>query len=337
MSPSDAASHPPSDGVVGVIIAAYRASGTIGAAVASALAEPQVGQLIVVDDASDDGTIAAAGAADDGSGRLTILRQALNQGPASARNRALAVLTMPWMCVLDADDYLLPGRTARLLALASGHDMIADALIRTTPGKAPSQVEASHDVQPIDLARFVEGNVSRPGGERDELGFVKPLIRTAFLRQHGLAYDERLRLGEDYALYIQALAHGARMGLSGPQGYVAVTRADSLSGRHSEEDLLRLRDCDDALAAIRPLSETERRALARRRISVDQRLQWRLMINAVKARDPAAVAATFTSWPVARFLAIRLTEQLWLRTFGRLMRAPDRAALPLRSEPEARS
>ncbi|NIR58966.1 MAG: hypothetical protein GWO02_05315, partial [Gammaproteobacteria bacterium] len=58
-----------------------------------------------------------------------------------------------------------------------------------------------------------------------------------------------------------------------------------MSRKHSEDDLRRLRDCDDALARIRPLSPSERRALARHASSVDCRLQWRLLINAVKARD----------------------------------------------------
>lgn len=321
---------------VGVLIAAYRATDTIGLAVASALAEPEVGQVVVVDDASGDDTPAAALAVDDGSGRLTVLRQAVNQGPACARNRALAVLTTPWVCVLDSDDYFLPGRTARLLALTEDQDMVADALIKVAPGaKAPAPTT---DARPerIDFETFVRGNVSRQGRDRQELGFIKPLMRTAFLRQHALTYDDSLRLGEDYAFYATALAHGARLLLTGSQGYVAVTRPDSLSGRHSEEDLRRLRDCDRDIAAIRPLSRAESAALAAHAASVDQRLQWRLLINAVKARDPVAMTATFTSWPVARFLAARLIEQLWLRTLGRVTRAPA-AALPLRPEPKARS
>ncbi|MDG2520299.1 glycosyltransferase [Caulobacter segnis] len=329
--------RPEQTGSVGVVIAAYRAADTIGAAVASALAEPEVGQVVVVDDASGDDTPAAALAADDGSGRLTVLRQAVNQGPACARNRALAVLTTPWVCVLDSDDYFLPGRTARLLALTEGQDLVADALIKVTSGAAPPALSTTTQAEQINLEAFVRGNVSRQGRDRQELGFIKPLMRMAFLRRHALTYDDSLRLGEDYAFYAAALAHGAQLLLTGPQGYVAVTRPDSLSGRHSEEDLRRLRDCDRDIAAVRPLSRAESAALDAHAVSVDQRLQWRLLINAVKARDPAAMAATVTSWPVARFLAARLIEQLWLRTLGRVKRAPEPAALPLRPEPKARS
>lgn len=55
-----------------VIIAAKNASDTIGLAVASALREPEVAEVVVIDDGSTDGTAAAARQADDGSGRLII-------------------------------------------------------------------------------------------------------------------------------------------------------------------------------------------------------------------------------------------------------------------------
>ncbi|HEX5007576.1 MAG TPA: glycosyltransferase, partial [Hyphomonadaceae bacterium] len=72
--------HAPAQGVntrgeVAVIIAAWRATATIGRAVASALRQVETAEVIVVDDCSnDDGaTIAAAQAADDGTNRLKII------------------------------------------------------------------------------------------------------------------------------------------------------------------------------------------------------------------------------------------------------------------------
>jgi len=303
-----------------VIVAAYNAQATIGRAVRSALRQHEVSEVYVIDDASDDATIATAAACDDGDGRLVILRQPANHGPAAARNLALNLTTSAWVCVLDADDYFLPGRVARLLADVGDADLVADALIRT---RETSPTLVTHPSTPagvpqtIDLEAFVLGNISREGRPRQELGFIKPLMRTAFLRQHGLAYDERLRLGEDYEFYARALARGARMVLLPPRGYVAVERPDSLSGRHSEEDLRRLRDTGPGLTGSKPLSAGERRALRRHAASVDRRLQWRLMINAVKARDLPAALRTFTSWEVGSYLVARLAEQAWLRSVGR--------------------
>ena len=71
-----------------VVIAARNAAGTIAAAISSALREPEVGEVIVVDDASTDDTPRAVTRADDGSGRLSMIRFDQNRGPAHARNAA---------------------------------------------------------------------------------------------------------------------------------------------------------------------------------------------------------------------------------------------------------
>jgi glycosyltransferase involved in cell wall biosynthesis len=58
---------------VAVLIAAHNAAATIGAAVRSALAQPEACEVIVVDDASTDGTGTAALAAAQGDTRLHVL------------------------------------------------------------------------------------------------------------------------------------------------------------------------------------------------------------------------------------------------------------------------
>src|SRR5262245_30863449 len=105
---------------VDVIIAAWNAQHTIRRAVRSALMQEQVAQVIVVDDASRDGTQVSARLADDGSGRLTIIALPQNVGPARARNIALDHSYSPYVCILDADDYFLPNRIDRLFASSNG-------------------------------------------------------------------------------------------------------------------------------------------------------------------------------------------------------------------------
>ena len=88
-----------------VIIAAKNAQETIGRAVRSALAEPEVAEVVVVDDGSNDRTMAAAAEADDGSKRLDIIRFRVNRGPSAARNHAIAISRAPLISILDADDF----------------------------------------------------------------------------------------------------------------------------------------------------------------------------------------------------------------------------------------
>src|SRR5262249_26344203 len=137
----------------------------------------------------------------------------------------------------------------------------------------------------LNLEAFVRGNVRPHGVDRRELGFLKPLIRRAFVDRHRLRYDESLRLGEDYAFYARALALGARFLVVPAAGYVSVVRTDSLSARHSRQDLERLRDSNTALLAWPHLTAEERQALREHRESVDCRVQWLVVIEAVKSRD----------------------------------------------------
>ena len=94
---------------VAIIIAAYNAEDTIARAIHSALAEAEVAEVIVIDDASTDNTVKRAQEAKDGSGRLHVLLQPNQAGPSAARNRAIRESTSPWISILDADDFLLPG------------------------------------------------------------------------------------------------------------------------------------------------------------------------------------------------------------------------------------
>jgi len=288
------------DRPVCVIIAAWRAEATIARAVTSALAEPEVGEVIVVDDASPDATAVSAQAACDGSGRLQVLRQPANAGPSAARNRAIGVSRAPVIAILDADDFFLPGRIAPLVAV-SGWDMIADNIVfipeRTVEAFDPTQI--AHfpvDRVPVDLATFVAGNLSHPGRPRGELGFVKPLLRREFLIRHALRYRETMRLGEDYALYVEMLGAGARFLRTARCGYAAVERACSLSGAHATRDLAALLDFDQGVLAGTLLADgapsgVDAAMLRRHRGQIARRFRHRRFLD--RKREAGLVAATF--------------------------------------------
>lgn len=303
-----------------IIIAAYNASATLDRAVASALTQPEAAEVCIVDDKSTDATLAMAHAWATRDARVKVLAQPANAGPASARNAAIAATSAPWLAILDADDYLLPGRLAKLHTHSAEADFIADALVRTTEDAAPAPPNAPLSPAPLSFADFVLGDHGRRKGPLD-LGFLKPLVRRAFIDAHGLRYKERMRLGEDYVFYAHALALGARFLLAQPAGYVSVERPGSLSKAHSEADLQRLRDCDEEIARLRPFSAAERRALVQHWNSVDCRLQWVRLIRAVKDRDLSAALKTFHTPQAALYLSARLGEQAWLR--GVLRQRPE--------------
>ncbi|GAM96389.1 beta-1,3-glucosyltransferase [alpha proteobacterium U9-1i] len=203
---------------IAVVIAAYNAALTLERAVRSALAQPETSEIIVVDDASTDVTAALTESLAKADPRVRLIRQSRNAGPAHARNAALNVATAPWIAILDADDYLAPGRFAALLTNAGDADFIADTLIRIPDGApTPAFTPDPRVLGPISFEHFVLGNMGALKGPLD-LGFVKPIFRRAFVEQHGMRYAD-MRLGEDYEFYARALALGARFLMIGAAGY----------------------------------------------------------------------------------------------------------------------
>ena len=248
---------------VAVVMAAYNARTTVAAALASALDQPEVAEVVLVDDGSSDGTAAAAHACDDGSGRLRVLSQA-NGGPSLARNLGVRAVTSPAWCILDADDLFEAGRLGRLLSQGGEDwDMLSDGI------RFAAADGSGHEIRPVigaarelTLAEFVRGNIPRRNAPRRELGFLQPLMRTAFFRENRLEFDVALRLAEDYALFAEALALGARFRAVDAVGYVANITPGSLTHVHGAEDFDVLVDFDQSLAAKPGLSADDRAALA---------------------------------------------------------------------------
>jgi succinoglycan biosynthesis protein ExoU len=243
------------DRSVAVIITAKDAAAFVAKAVASALAQPEAREVVVVDDGSRDATSAVAASVDDGSGRLKIIRLEQNKGPSHGRNLAIAASSVPFLCILDADDFMTPGRLGRLFDRGgSAWDLLADDLQFC---EGPDETKAFDRLLPpgfvtpceLTLPEFALGNLPRRDRPRRELGFLKPLIRRAFVEAHGVRYDERLRLGEDFVYYARCLVAGGRFRLVEACGYCAVQYGESLSGRHRTEDIARFYEAQREVAA----------------------------------------------------------------------------------------
>lgn len=281
---------------VTVIIAARNAQATIERAVRSALAQPQAHQVIVIDDASSDDTATVALRCDPSASRLQVHRLPENLGPAGARNYGLEHAREDFITVLDADDFMLPGRLAELLSGMEGLDLLADDLCMSEEARPLALQGRLLDLAPgyrqrLTLGQFAQGNVSRPGRAGREMGFLKPLIRRSFLEAVGLRYDPSLRLGEDYVFYASALARGAQAQLISAAGYVAVRHRGSLSSQHSPEAVRKFYDACSALVAQLPAEDNQRAALVRQRDSVRRRVTHLDVLERRKAAGGAAAIA----------------------------------------------
>jgi succinoglycan biosynthesis protein ExoO len=120
----------------------------LDAAVRSALADGAVSELVVVDDGCPtpvDGLLAVS------DPRVRVVR-ADHGGPSAARNAGLAVAAGDWIRFVDADDVVVAGSTARMLARADG----ASAIVHAATVVCDEELRPSHTI-----ASLLEGDVAR--------------------------------------------------------------------------------------------------------------------------------------------------------------------------------
>ncbi len=193
-------------------------------------------ELLVTDDGSTDDTAAIVEAVGRTDPRVRLLRHETAKGPAAARNTALREARGEWVTILDSDDAFAPERLERMVKIAEERrlDFLADNLIlvdfetRRHLGEAfPKQWMSGEQL--IDLHWFVKQNWPSEEIDTQPFGIVKPLARRAFLERQNLWYDEKIRCGEDFLLYGEALLAGARFGLTSDALYLYSMRATSLS------------------------------------------------------------------------------------------------------------
>lgn len=307
--------------LVSVVIPAFNAADYLAETVASAQRQSLADiEILVVDDASSDGTLALAENLAAADARVRVIAAPRNGGPAAARNQGLAAARGAWIALLDADDAFEPGRLARLVSAARdcGADLLADNLLlddgrSLTPMLPP---EEGPGCAPVSAEQFLRGNLPDPASPCRSYGFLKPLMRRGFLMETGLRYDEELRFAEDFAFYLACLNAGGRFYLLLEPLYRYRLRDDSLTARHSIEDLRRLQGIDRRLLQqSRAASPSFRSALKAHKRSIDQRLQWRVVIEEVKRGAwRRALGASLRGRHVFTYVCLQLVREAWART-----------------------
>lgn len=152
-------------------------------------------EVIVVDDASDDGTARDLAALPPGA--VTVIANTEPVGVSRARNAGLAAARGRWVAFLDDDDLWAPDRLrAQLAELARRPDagwacvasVVVDAPLRIIGAQRPPRPEAL----PGSILRYN----AVPGGASGVLA------RTELVRELG-GFDPRLRILADWDLWIR--------------------------------------------------------------------------------------------------------------------------------------
>jgi glycosyltransferase involved in cell wall biosynthesis len=189
---------------VSIVMPAYQAEATIGAAVSSVLGQSYRDlELVVVDDGSSDATaeIVAAHA-----GPVKLVRQE-NRGVAAARNRGIKEASGELISFCDADDYLFEQHLAALVAIYDGHDgRLATA---NCYWLFPGGIDRSK-------VRY-KGRFPAPGEQRRAI-LEQNFLSTMSIFPRSLVdeigpFDERKLRAEDWEFWLRAILSGYRVAL----------------------------------------------------------------------------------------------------------------------------
>ena len=174
----------------------------VGEAVDSVLAQTFADfELIVVDDASTDGTPAVLRTVTDA--RVSVVRNETPRGIAGSLNRGLDLARGRFVARSDADDVNLPERFARQLAFLGAHPRVAlcGTWIRMFSEGWQRDRRMETDPARMRCALLMYNVLSHPTA----------MWRREVFERHGLRYDATLRTAEDYDLWSRA-SHRVTLG-----------------------------------------------------------------------------------------------------------------------------
>jgi len=190
--------------VISLIIPNYNKLPYLRETLASAIVQTSVSEIIVVDDASTDGSVEYLRTAATSDPRIIVVASERKHNASYCRNRGLDRATNPYVIFLDSDDLLSPACCRNRLELASRHPE-HDLWV------FPMRVFRESTTQPLDTW------VPRPGNHlrhflshRLDWQTMQPLWRRAFLDRIG-GFDESFGRLQDPELHTRALLAGAHV------------------------------------------------------------------------------------------------------------------------------
>jgi len=221
--------------MVSIIIPTYNSKKWVSKAIDSSLIQEGLAvEVVVIDDASTDGT--PDWLEQHYQGRINIIRLKKNSGPSVARNVGIRAACGEYIALLDSDDWFESGRLFKLYEHAdtTNADFVADGLLMVSKTGDVFKYPAENK---IGLTRKIEFHEM----VEMDLGPLKPLIKTSFLKNNELYYDENIRYAEDFDLLVRSFCRGCNFQLMEYYGYSRLMREGSLSKNTDEGISLGLR------------------------------------------------------------------------------------------------
>ncbi len=194
-------------------MAAYNAENYVGRAIDSVREQTlKDWELIVVDDASKDGTAAKVGSMAEDDRRIQLIQCVSNGGAARARNRALDVANGEWVALLDADDWWEPDRLQALLDYGQRQhlDVVLDDVFLHGP-RTGKQLGRWTDAVP-SVQHYLGKTPTLLDICGSSLSSFHPVVRRAALAEGTVRYPE-IRRSEDFGFLLELAWRGAVIGV----------------------------------------------------------------------------------------------------------------------------
>jgi glycosyltransferase involved in cell wall biosynthesis len=203
------ASEPTDPPPVSVVIPAYNRAATIKAAIESVLRQTWTDfELIVVDDGSSDGTLAAAAEVRDP--RLRLVANPTNTGAAGARNAGAAEARGTWIAFQDSDDEWLPLKLEKQMArLATNPDFVGAYCGLLTVGRLDPRPGERTQLRyvPNPVVTRTEGDILEPLLERNLVSTQTLVVRRDVFLELG-CFDAATTPIEDWDFVLRLADRG---------------------------------------------------------------------------------------------------------------------------------
>ena len=178
-------------------------------------------ELLIIDDASTDGTVAVVNSFKDK--RIKIIQKPQNSGLSKSLNQGITIANGKYIARMDGDDISLPERLAKQFAFLEDNEDVAVCGTAFQIIGTDIIVSGPEDHEDIKAAMLMQCSIGHPTA----------MLRKSFLDEHALFYDTEKEPAEDFDLWARISGLGKLHNLQevlfhyrNHEGQVSVTRRE---------------------------------------------------------------------------------------------------------------